>query len=1138
MNNLLESRQEPIPGYRLIERLGHGGYGDVWKVEAPGGFMKAMKFVFGTVGDQNSVGADQELDALRRLVQIRHPFILSVERCDVVDGQVLITMELADRDLEDRFKECRADGLAGVPREELLSYMAEASEALDLLAKEYQLQHLDIKPTNLFLVRRHVKVGDFGLVRHLDGFETSIQTGLTPLYAPPESYDGLATLNSDQYSLALVYHEMLTGKRAIDGESARELMFRTVVNGADLSAVTEPERSILARALAKQPTERFPSCTAFIDALRGCTSRSSTRRGFVFDEETERDRLDRVKSKLLKLTPSAIAVDETHQESPSRRIPRKTRRVGTSDLAKSPRPEPHPEGTLQPTLVIGLGSFGVRMGECVRSALKVQFGEAAEKLPVQVLHIDVDPNVLRQTGGAERFVAEDSPVVLCRLRKGAEYRLDWDSSKHISSWLDQEQIFRIGPAGDTRGLRSLGRLAVVDNFEYVAQQILSQLSDLLSVETAEEVKHATGLRYRRIAPCVYVAAGMGGGTGSGMAIDVSYLVRALLERAGFPQPNVCLALAAGVDLSRDRDLQIANQFGLANDLAAFSNSDCVYTLPVKLDGLPTVLAGPPTRANLLFDVEAEQLAAPRDRTVLETFAEYVVQTATGGHDAFVVEGATAVEPFVGVGWFTLVHPYDRVLRAAGCDFAHRILDRWLVPLDPEETESRRKYAREFFEKNGYEPAKVAELLQQEAVTQAGKPIHAQAAERINQLIDALNSKAAMRNPQPFVLNARIDLRKMLGGDPVDDDMVQEGATPYETIYRKAGMVVSEALFQPIRRELESVVETVDHRFEMARGVWTGFADALSGLIKKLVESPKTKELECDAYDAAYDLHKHLVYGETPRILVETVERWVKSKLEHNGRLQLIALYQLLKSKIDELAVQVFTAPRKLEHAKQNLLAMRDQTLAAPLSLVRQPLFTGGSVTALEVLERFREEKGEADLDRLEETLRSDIFAKSGGIWETCSRPDIPAEVLAESVAAGAAAWLLQEMPVQDAAAVFLERNRNAPEQLQAELRSFLDWSAPSFGSHSSTGKKVDHRVTVLFPASQSGKALSKEVSELNDERIHRFEVHAGAEVHFVQTAASTSLGRIAPTWLLRGKPLFESHKYRGSVAVFPQTVDV
>src|SRR4051812_609051 len=181
MNNLLESRQEPIPGYRLIERLGRGGYGDVWKVEAPGGFLKAMKFVFGSVGEESEAAAEQELDALRQVVQIRHPFILSVERCDVVDGQVLITMELADRNLEDRFRECRAAGLPGVPRDELLRYMSEAAEALDLLADEYRLQHLDIKPTNLFLVRRHVKVGDFGLVKHLEGFEAPIRNGLTPL---------------------------------------------------------------------------------------------------------------------------------------------------------------------------------------------------------------------------------------------------------------------------------------------------------------------------------------------------------------------------------------------------------------------------------------------------------------------------------------------------------------------------------------------------------------------------------------------------------------------------------------------------------------------------------------------------------------------------------------------------------------------------------------------------------------------------------------------------------------------------------------------------------------------------------------------------------------------------------------------
>ena len=43
----LESRAEPIPGYRLIERIGGGGFGEVWKAEAPGGLLKAIKFVYG-----------------------------------------------------------------------------------------------------------------------------------------------------------------------------------------------------------------------------------------------------------------------------------------------------------------------------------------------------------------------------------------------------------------------------------------------------------------------------------------------------------------------------------------------------------------------------------------------------------------------------------------------------------------------------------------------------------------------------------------------------------------------------------------------------------------------------------------------------------------------------------------------------------------------------------------------------------------------------------------------------------------------------------------------------------------------------------------------------------------------------------
>ncbi|MEX0714033.1 MAG: hypothetical protein WD278_16970, partial [Pirellulales bacterium] len=84
---------EPIPGYVLQQRLGAGGYGEVWKVSAPGGLTKAIKFVYGRMDDDR---ASRELKALGRIREVRHPFLLSLERFDVIEGQLVIVTELAD----------------------------------------------------------------------------------------------------------------------------------------------------------------------------------------------------------------------------------------------------------------------------------------------------------------------------------------------------------------------------------------------------------------------------------------------------------------------------------------------------------------------------------------------------------------------------------------------------------------------------------------------------------------------------------------------------------------------------------------------------------------------------------------------------------------------------------------------------------------------------------------------------------------------------------------------------------------------------------------------------------------------------------------------------------------------------------
>src|SRR2546427_5162292 len=116
MSFLREANAEPIPGYRLIEPLGSGGFGEAWKCEAPGGLFKAIKFVYGNLNslDVDGARAEQELKALNRIREVRHPFVCSLDRIEVVAGELVIVMELADKSLHDLYLECQNAGLVGV----------------------------------------------------------------------------------------------------------------------------------------------------------------------------------------------------------------------------------------------------------------------------------------------------------------------------------------------------------------------------------------------------------------------------------------------------------------------------------------------------------------------------------------------------------------------------------------------------------------------------------------------------------------------------------------------------------------------------------------------------------------------------------------------------------------------------------------------------------------------------------------------------------------------------------------------------------------------------------------------------------------------------------------------------------------
>src|SRR4051812_32144663 len=113
---------QPVAGYTLVRPLGRGGFGEVWEALAPRGGRVALKFIR---LDTDQAGPEQR--ALEIIRDIRHPHLLDVQFAVRVEDCLVIAMPLCDESLMDRLRTSRAQGLPGVPRDELLGYMDEVA---------------------------------------------------------------------------------------------------------------------------------------------------------------------------------------------------------------------------------------------------------------------------------------------------------------------------------------------------------------------------------------------------------------------------------------------------------------------------------------------------------------------------------------------------------------------------------------------------------------------------------------------------------------------------------------------------------------------------------------------------------------------------------------------------------------------------------------------------------------------------------------------------------------------------------------------------------------------------------------------------------------------------------------------------
>ncbi len=270
-----------IDRYKIGAELGRGGMGIVYHAyEAALERDIALKILAPEIADQHAVTARLHREAISA-ARLRHPNIALLYEFGQIDGMPFLAMEYVAGPSLRQLLEAEP-----ITWDRALKLLAQIGDALDY-AHAMGIVHRDVKPSNILVDSgdRAVLI-DFGLAE-VTGNSLLTADGAvlgTPHYMAPEQADGRgAGEQSDQYGLAAVAYELLTGMPPFHGRSSMAVVFAHIHEQPVPPAERQPTlpaavNGVLLRALAKQPEARYPSAVAFVTDLQAALAPPAAKR--------------------------------------------------------------------------------------------------------------------------------------------------------------------------------------------------------------------------------------------------------------------------------------------------------------------------------------------------------------------------------------------------------------------------------------------------------------------------------------------------------------------------------------------------------------------------------------------------------------------------------------------------------------------------------------------------------------------------------------------------------------------------------------------------------------------------------------------------------------------------------------------
>ena len=260
--------------YHILEQLGEGGMATVYKaydthLERDVAVKIIRKSAFGSeVMERMLKRFEREAKALSKLT---HPNIVGVIDYGDYEGSPYIVMEyLPGGTLKQRLGK-------PIPWQEAARLLLPIARALQF-AHSQNIVHRDVKPSNILItLSGEPMLTDFGIAKILESEETDTLTGTgigvgTPEYMAPEQWTGKVTLQSDIYSLGVVFYEMVAGRKPYVADTPAAVLLKQATEPLPRPAQVVPGlpddvEKVLLKALARQPEDRYSDMAAFADGL-------------------------------------------------------------------------------------------------------------------------------------------------------------------------------------------------------------------------------------------------------------------------------------------------------------------------------------------------------------------------------------------------------------------------------------------------------------------------------------------------------------------------------------------------------------------------------------------------------------------------------------------------------------------------------------------------------------------------------------------------------------------------------------------------------------------------------------------------------------------------------------------------------